>query len=179
MAFTTKGCNNCGNDYMHNNDEFQFNEICQECYDNLCLVLHDLQSADEVSIVTEYDYMKHKMGNPIFFKGTRQECEEWRKNNTPISENIKNISSTISLEFKNNESLKNIKDNEYLTITSAYWRSDKIMTLLTFLKREALNNTHIDDGDIIPIPKLKIDIYKYKKQILKEINELIKTINKL
>lgn len=187
MAFTTKGCNNCGNDYMHHNDESEFNEICQDCYDNLCLVLHDLQSADEVSIVTEYDYLKHKMGNPIFFKGTRQECEEWRKNNTPLPEDVQDISSTIALEDINNWDVAHLfknttasqkkenRENHYLAVTRCYWEAEKILKMLAYMKREALKINNDEEYYV----SVSLDVNKHKRLVLKEIETLTKSIKEI
>jgi hypothetical protein len=185
MAHTIKGCKSCGNDYMHHNDETQFNEICQDCYDTTCLVLHDLQSEDKVSIVTEYDYLKHKIGNPIFYKGTRTECEEWRKNNTPLPDNIQDILSSIALEdinnwdvahlFKNVNALKKKEDreNHYLAVTNCYWRAEKILKMLAYMKREALKINNDEEYYV----SISLDVNKYKKLTLDEIEELTKSIN--
>src|SRR3990172_4510848 len=98
MEHTINDCEICGKSYTYpNNNNWMYNTYCQNCHEEHCLVLHDLQSDNNVSIVLEYDYVIHKLGNPILFKGKRDECKNWIKENTPLTEGIQEISSTVAI----------------------------------------------------------------------------------
>lgn len=158
MAHTIRCCDICGGDYMHHNNDLIYSSYCQSCYEKDCLVIHDLQSEDSVSVVLEYDYIKHDLGNPIFFKGNRSECREWISKNTPINETVQDILSSVAIEVyskwegtpfqdthidntvKNDEQ----KDEAFLQLSRAYWFANKLSFEIRSLQQLKKLNAPLD-----------------------------------
>lgn len=178
MAHTIKDCEICGKDYMYHNNDWMYQHYCQDCSDEHCLVLHDVQSDNNASIVLEFDYLKHKLGNPILFKGTRDECKEWITKNSPITDDIQDIGSTVALgDYKNwigtpfenthiDNTVQHSSDDEnFLALCRASWKLDSILKKIQSFK----NLIKVDMRDEL---HANIKPYEYTKTILEDLNEV-------
>lgn len=60
MAHTIKDCEQCGADYMYHNSDWQYDKICQKCYENnkeLMAIKEDLQENNYVVDANQLFYL--------------------------------------------------------------------------------------------------------------------------